>query len=293
MPDLAPAIDSTASAVDSIIEAARAAAPPEPLDLGYIYHRPRPDGGVDIIDLTTAEHLTRLDELAKHAGVAPERKTGVVNLTEHESLSKYVTEHAEQMASTLWADRDAGRITAVLNGHLAEDDSAGWGDHRAILTLRQTPAWRAWTAASGQLVDQQAFAEFLEDRAADVVEPDAATLIEVVTTIEATTGVAFKSAVRLQDGQTQLRYEETTDAKAGQAGQLTIPQRITLGIAPFEGIDPYRLTARLRYRLRDGRLTIGVVLDQPEDVLRAAFGDVIAAVETATDLTVMHGSPAR
>ena len=54
---------------------------------------------------------------------------------------------------------------------------------------------------------------------------------------------------------------------------------------------PYPVTARLRTRVRDGQLTIGVVLDQVDDVLRAAFGQVVAEVSTATDLVVLHGTP--
>ncbi|MCP5157727.1 MAG: DUF2303 family protein [Ectothiorhodospiraceae bacterium] len=39
--------------------------------------------------------------------------------------------------TTLWADRDHGRAIAVLNDHEASPDGeAGWGDHRATLTLR-------------------------------------------------------------------------------------------------------------------------------------------------------------
>lgn len=275
------------TAVDSIIEAARAGQPVGNLDLGQVYARQRADGGVDVVDLTTEQHMQALDRLARRFMDAPRRKIGRVALTEPGSFIGYVTKHYLEDATELYGDRKAGTITAVLNSDGV--DEAGWGDHRAILTLTPTDAWKAWTQASGQLVNQTEFAEFLEDRAPDVVEPDAATLIEIATTMQASTAVAWKSGVRLQDGTVQLGYEETSDATAGTRGHLAIPQTITLGIAPFEGLDPYRVTARLRYRMRDGRLTIGVVLDQADDVLKAAFGDIVDTVEVETDHSVWHG----
>lgn len=270
----------------TIAMAGRISTSPHQLDTLATYVVQTPTG-VQVVDLDTDEHRRR-------EGKAPKRKTGTFQLTEHASFSQYVNDHAVADGSTLWGDRDRGQIIAVLNDHATHslDDEPDWRDHRAVLTLRRTPAWEAWTKASGQMHDQAAFAEFLEDRAGDVVDPDPARLLEVATSIEATTGVAHKSAVRLDSGEVKVRYEETIDARAGQAGDLTIPSRIELALSPYEGMDPYRVTARFRYRLANGTLRLGVVLDRPEDVLRAAFADVIAAVETETGLTVLHGTPA-
>lgn len=280
-----PTIDTTdRTDTDAVIEAAHLARPHIDLDVGEVHALPDSMGGYRIVDLDT-------DDYRKRVGATPPRKTGAVAFTEHASLSRYVNHHGEPEATELWADRDAGRIIAVLNGHLAEDDTAGWGDHRATLTLRQTPPWREWTASSGHLVDQERFANFLEDHLGDIVDPDGAHLLEVATSIQANTGAAFKSAVRLDSGEVQFRYEETVDARAGRAGELTIPARITLALAPFEGVDPYKVEARVRYRVANGALTIGVVLDRPDDVLRAAFGDIVTQVEAITDQVVLYGTP--
>lgn len=268
-----------------IIEAARLGVIPTEFELGAIYGAIQADGSVKIIDLATDDHRKRLGEV-------PVRKTGHANLTEPTSFAHYIRAHAEPLRTALFADRDAGRIVALLNTHTADaDGEAGWGDHRATLTLRQTPGWAAWTQASGKLVDQIQFAEFLEDRAADVVDPDAARLLEIATSIEATTSAAMKSASRLDNGEVKLRYEETIDARAGQAGDLTIPSRIELALSPYEGMDPYKVTARFRYRLNNGSLRLGIVLDRPEDILRAAFGDVTGLIETTTSQVVLHGTP--
>lgn len=271
---------------DAIIEAARLGVELTDLTLGNLYAAPQADGSIRVIDLATDDHRKRL-------GQEPTRKTGTVALTEAPSFSHYLNDHKDDAATTLWADRDAGRIVAVLNDHVRENDEAGWGDHRATLTLRKTKAWQAWTQASGEFLNQATFAELLEDRSGDVVTPDHATLLEIAQSIEGTKDASFKSAGRDDNGEIKFRYEETVSARAGQAGQLSIPSRIELGIAPFEGMDPYKVSARFRYRVTgQGSILLGVVLDRPEDVLEAAFRAVAVDIETATGLSVMHGTPA-
>jgi uncharacterized protein YfdQ (DUF2303 family) len=271
---------------DSIIEAARLSTEATEATIGTVYLVPQANGDVKVIDLAT-------DDYRKRMGREPVRKSGTVKVSEAPSFSHYVNDHKDADATSLWADRDAGRIIAVLNGHVKDQDEAGWGDHRSVLDLRKSPAWLAWTAASGKMIPQAEFAEFLEDRAGDVVTPDHATLLEVATSIEGTKRAAYKSGVRLDNGEIQFRYEETVAAKAGQRGDLTIPSQIELGISPFDGMDPYKVSARFRYRIGDDLvLLLGVVLDRPEDVLRSAFSQVLQEVELATDLPVLHGTPA-
>ena len=275
---------ATAGDVPAIIEAARLGVEPVELELGSIYATVQADGTVRVIDLATEDHR-------KRQGQSPIRKTGHAHLTDHKSFTTYVGHHGEQLATELWADRDRGTIVAVLNGHLIETDGAGWGDHRATLTLTQTKAWKAWTSVSGRMMGQVEFAEFLEDHLIDVVDPTGAHLLEIAQSIEATKGVVMKSATRLDNGEVKVRYEEQVDAKAGQQGDLTIPSRIVLGIAPFEGLDPYRVEARLRYRLGNGQLSLAVLIDRPEDVLRSAFTAVTDEVAADLDLPILFGSP--
>lgn len=285
-------IDGTRHDTDAIIEAARLGVELTPLDLGGIYAAPQADGSAKVIDLATAEHLARLDLVAKRNDEAPARKTGHAQLTEAHSFGLYVNDHQQTGTTTLWGNRDRGSIVAVFNGHqTSAEGTAGWGDHRSTLTLQKTPEWEAWTRASGQMVDQEQFAEFLEDHVGEVREPDGAELLEVATSIQASIGATMKSAIRLDSGQVQVAYEESIEARAGKAGALTIPTRVVLALTPYEGGEPYKVEARFRYRLANGALKLGVVLDRPDDVLKAAFADVVKAVEDDTSCTVLMGTP--
>ena len=51
------------------------------------------------------------------------------------------------------------------------------------------------------------------------------------------------------------------------------------------------MTARLRYRITDGQLGLGYILDRPEVVQRSAFNDVRKAIDAATVIPSLLGQP--
>lgn len=264
-----------------IVRTAQEAASPRTLEPGVAYGVLIPGSE------NNAAHYEVVD--TERFLTAPSRKRGSVTFSTGASLEAYVNKHAIEGATEMFADVDNLRVVAVLNGHAKE--TTGWGDHRATLQLRHTPEWKRWAAKDGQLVDQVQFAEHIEQGLAEIVEPPAAEMLELAQTFQANTKVVFRSSNLLNNGQRQLQYEETMDAKAGEKGNLVIPPSFTIGVAPFEGADPYRISARLRFRIREGHLTIGYSLDRPDVVLRTAFDDVLTSLESATGMAVYHGTP--
>lgn len=263
-----------------IVDVATRAAEPKELDAGGLLHAVVvPDGGrIEIID--TERRLAEYQD-------RPRRKLGTISLTDPASLARYV-EHHKIEGTELYADWRAQRVTAVLNDHDAE---AGWGDHRAVLRLTPSPEWMKWTERDGQLGSQIDFAEHIEDCAPTIVDPSAADLLELAQSFHASTSVEFKSQNRLSDGQVQLRYEETITAKAGTTGQITIPPGFLIRLPVFDGSEPVEMAVRLRYRLRDGRLLIGYVLDGPDLVVREAVGQVVAGIESYCGVVALWGAP--
>lgn len=273
------------SDAQAIIETALESAEPKELDLEATYLTVVPEGAI-----------AEIHNLERYRS-QPSRKRGNVELHDAASLGKYVNEHDDKSGSTaLYADVYERRIVAVINGHAPAADGAdgepGWGDHCGRLQLRPTPEWLAWANLDGKLVDQVRFAEHIEDRLDDIRTPSGADVLELAKTFEAKVGVEFESAIVLESGQRQLTYKETIAARAGAAGQITIPKEITLGIKPFEGSDAYAIRARLRYRINAGALTIGIQLVKAEDVLRDAVNDTVATIESDTGLVAFSGTPA-
>lgn len=223
----------------------------------------------------------------------PERKRGERILHEHVSFADYVTGHTLP-GTHVYADVRTSTITAVLNDHDPQDAEGnvlpGWGDHRARLDLRHSHEWDTWVSADGCMIDQTKFAEHLEDNYLDIVDPDHATMLEIAQSIEATSSGQFESKQRLTDGQVALRYTEQVSASAGQKGDLTIPETFKIALRVYEGLDPVELTARLRYRIRNGQLAIGYKLERLDDVKDKAFSDVVDAIEQRLGRQLLRGA---
>lgn len=225
----------------------------------------------------------------------PGRKRGVARFRSASDFVQYVIDHGEDHRTSLWASLANRTVIAVLNGHekatLAGNGHAGWGDHRAMLTLPEGPEWAAWVARDGKLSSQAEFSDFIEDHVADIVEPAAATMLEIARRFDATKGLEFTSGQSPESGEIRLAYIETIAARAGSRGDLAIPETMQLGLAPFDGGDLYRVEARFRYRITDGKLQLGYRLTRPDLVLRTAFDEIVAAIAGAGE-PVFDGIPA-
>lgn len=267
----------------AIIDTAMTAAGPFSLDEEGRFHViTAPAGGIlKVLDL---------EAIANEAGLLPRpnRKWGAFTVFDAASFIAYVNRHGTD-DTEVWADERAMRVVAVINGHGGLADEAGHHDHALTLQLRPTAAWTAWTQKDRAMVSQTEFAEHIEDRLPDITEPNGATMLELAQSFSAKRNLTFESSKALSSGEVQLEYREQVEATAGKAGRLQIPQQFTLGIAPFEGSPAYKVTARLRYRIHDGRLTLGYALDRPEDVLEAAFGDVLGVLDEGIDPVILRG----
>lgn len=220
---------------------------------------------------------------------APERKTGTYRPSTVEAFLDYVeTQHMPE-SSTIWVHPTSGRVEAVIDDN---GDEPGYGQHRVVLQLTTTPEWDFWAASDKQMLTQEAFAEHIEGGLEEIVEPDAATMLEIAQSFHASSSATFRASTRLASGEQQLQYDEEVKAAAGASGELTVPTVILLAIAPFIGEDPYRLTARLRFRLNSGQLRLGYLLDRPESVQRDALEGVATKIAAKFNRTFVGEAPA-
>jgi uncharacterized protein YfdQ (DUF2303 family) len=255
----------------------------EPYDLhadtALIVARVRDDENLAVRDLE--QHLT-----------TPVRPRGTVTLHEHRDFAAYTNRLGDPAETTVWADVEQLRVTAVLNDHV-DHAAAGWRDHRVVLQLRRDKDWAAWLRLDGQLVDQATFAEHIENLVHTVSSPAAADMLEVSRTFQAKRHVNYSSATRLDSGDLQLSYEVDTTAKAGNKGQMEIPTEFLLGLPPFAGTDPVEIRVRLRYRVHDGgQLGIGYQILRPDLIEQAAFDLLLHQVEEDLDSPAVYAGTA-
>lgn len=219
---------------------------------------------------------------------APERKTGVYRPATVEAFLGYVDHQNLPDATTVWVHPTSGLVTAVLDDN---GDEPGYGQHRAVLQLNPTPEWLYWEGQDKQMVSQEQFAEHIEGGLEEIVTPDAADMLEIAQSFHAASSAAFRSSTRLATGEQRLQYDEEVKATAGATGELTVPTVILLAIAPFVGEERYKITARLRFRLNGGRLTLGYILDRPESIKRDALEGIAERIAAKFTRTYVGEAP--
>lgn len=279
------------AAITEVADLARRAADAQ-LDRRITVDTDDPDGSVLLVPKRDDEELVTVD--VERYLDNPRRARGSANVHDPMSFAALVTRHhgADVATTTLWADDQARTIAAVFNDHF-DHETPGWRDHTATLTVRVDPDWAAWTDRNGKLTSQVDFGEFIEDQLHTIVDPEPAVLLEVATTFTAKRNVDVESSTRLSSGDIEFAYRENTTAQAGRSQRIEVPQRFTIRVAPFVGVDPVEIVARLRYRIADGQFGIGYRLVRPDVAEREAFDRIQALVieQTPTGVELFRGTP--
>lgn len=231
-----------------------------------------------------------ITKAVEEAQPTPNRKRGTVQLKDIASLLIYAKDQQASAAGYFYADPDSRTITAVFNDH-RDLVMAGWRDHKATYKAEFTPEFAKWMGKDGVQMGQTEFAEFIEDNFADITEPAAQHMLEMATTIQAKTDINSASAKRLQNGQVQLQYTETIDARAGANGAMEIPKEFALGLRIFKNGGGYKLKARLKYRLHSGNVKFWYELDRPERAIEDAFGGYVEVLRDQSGYQVLLGTP--
>jgi len=232
-------------------------------------------------------------DLSRYANL-PNRASGSVALHDCVSFCAYVNAHklAQSVVYGFCNAQQGVGYCAVLNENAPS--GADWRDWRAVYNPPTSPEWQTWIKANGSRLSQQDFAEFIEQNAPDIFapaegDPNAARMLEVATTLQATTSAQFGSAIRLSNGATQFKYHEDITASAGN-GAFEIPEQFCIAIPVFQNGPTYCIHARLRFRLASGKVQFWYDLVRPHKVIEAAAADLTGEIKTATGLPFFNGN---
>ena len=219
-----------------------------------------------------------LEKMKEH----PSRIRQTVNLKTAEAFIEYAKRFGDEF-STIFADKDRRSFRAILDYHAqggsAEEHTASWNSHIANYSCPFSREWEAWSDRNNKKMDQLQFAEFLEDRAKDIVKPSGAELLDIALKFNVTRKSVFSSGIRLNSGEVQFQFSDQNEKK----DTVEVPEEFTIGLAPFHNGEPYEVKARLRYRINEGSLTIWYQLIEPEKVIEDAFNGVMTNVSEALE----------
>ena len=223
----------------------------------------------------------------------PERPRAVVQLRDAASFIRYYNDHKID-ASRIYARLDPALFLAVFDEF---DDKvpavdgtarqADWREFRAAFSVPASREWKLWTAADRKPMGQLSFAEFLQDNLPDVVQPAGADLLQLALNFEAAQTGTYVATQRLQDGSHNLQWR----ADNNSSGSVKLPEHITLQIPVFENEATSEMQARLKYRVKDGQLTLWYELVRPHKVLEAAFRSAWDRIAEGTQAVILLGSP--
>jgi len=249
-------------------------------------------------------------KLLEEYRTAPARRTGTARFVDLDSfilhVNRFKDEHSLVFANP---DRSNPALTAVLNYH--EKDATGaprFGDHRSAYAFPLSDEWKYWQQKHDEKLDQEDFAQVIEDRIDDVIEPGAAT--KTAKEFADEYGVTFATRARLielskglainvgrkvvnqrngQTGELRLQFEETHSDAGG--GALNVPDAVLLSIPVVRNGPLYQVPARLRYRVNGGVITWWFNLHRTDVVFEDAFKESCDKVLDRTQLNVLLGSP--
>lgn len=257
----------------------------------------RPTQGDGIIPFSTV--LTERDETKQvsleHLLTRPSIVRANVTVRDVESFVAYIEKYrsgSPEAKPAIFASvtEIGAEFTAILDYHHNGSATPEWGVHRCVFTCTETVEWTRWMRQNKQAMNQEVFARFIEDNAPDFVNPSSSWMQEMALTLEARQTGEFANAVRLQNGTFSLRYSETIDAKAGANGDQEIPATFEIGIAPFVGFAPWKVEARLRFKLSGGKLTFWYELVRPHKIIEEAAKEVIKSITAGVGMVPFRGN---
>lgn len=231
----------------------------------------------------------------------PRRTTGRISLTDSDSFIDYINRHKRTGSTGIYCLTDYQNskvsFTAVINDHIGGDEvmdsQPHWRDHLASYEPLKSIEWQRWNKNDKEPMAQNSFAMFIEENLRDIATvegmPTGQQLLEMALSFEANQDMRFKSAIRLQNGGVQMSFVQDDDSQT--LAKMQMFDKIAIGIPVFWNGEAYRIDARLRYRVRDGKLHFWYELIRPDKVIEDATKVLINTIREKTEVFFYFGNP--
>lgn len=176
-------------------------------------------------------------------------------------------------------------IVASIDYHMPGEPTRN--SHFCTYAPRYSEPWKRWHAVCKDPLKQVPFAELIEECRADIQEPAAALLLNIVRTFKANKKTDFDSVVYQTNGSVTLNYSESVQQQ-GQSGAL--PEVMQLGIPVYFRGQAFKIPVMVRYRVGNGGVTFDLKLDRADIIEDAAFGEILARIEKECEVKPYLGS---
>lgn len=237
--------------------------------------------------------------LADARAEKPRAITGTAVLTDIDSFIAHVNRF-KNPDSAVFADRAAVKLQAVYDYHLPSSKAssvgapgnARWRKHRATYACPLSRQWKLWIAHNEQPFGQEDFGTFIDDNMVDLASgvtgedfPAPASLLQMARNLVVRSKGTFERKLNPTTGEATLITKDEHEPESTK-----IYRAFLIGIPVFEGGDPYRVEARLRFSLASGRPQFSYSLFQWERHIEDAFGEICDNVRKGVELPVFFGT---
>lgn len=240
------------------------------------------NGGEPFVHVPEGTKLASLEEFM----IAPLRVKRKLQVRSLAAFKRYFNEFMEEECSRIYANESTVTITGILDDHHPGESGAQWCGHSVTYACPWSRQWEAWKANDRKKLGQVEFAEWLEDRVADVQEPMGGDLLDLCLQLRINRKSTYGSATTLASGETSFSY-----STENEAGTVEIPAMITLGIPVFHAGTLYEVKARFRYRLHEGALALWYELVEPAKYVEDAFTEVLEIIEAGCNVEPLEAIP--
>jgi uncharacterized protein YfdQ (DUF2303 family) len=253
--------------------------------------------------------IVSVKSLAEEWRTYPEHRRGVAKVGDVQSFNALVnrqkTEHSVVFSDSDWRKPS---LTAVIDYHSIDPaKQPDFGKHRVHYAFPFSDEWNVWLKHDGVVMDQEKFAEFVEERAPDMttlVEAESAhfarelqvprigtpiEIFELARGLEVNVGSKVSQNLKLQSGEARISFKEEHTGKDGEP--LRVPGAFALRIPLFFNQEPIDIPVRLRYRVHAGSVVWVYKLFRVDRLVAEAVTIAKQDVGEATGLPVYEGAP--
>lgn len=209
-------------------------------------------------------------ERQEKLGIVAKRLTGNTDVANVESFCNLCDREFVENTTVCFSDLDGSTFKTIFN-YAGPHGQFGWGDRSVTLRLKTTTKWDRWNNNNNVKLNQLRIADFFEANIDDIVEPEAAQVIEMVKALKVKKKASFTSVVDQNTGGTSIKFTEDVNGSAIK-GNIDFFGKFTIGITPFYGSSPYKVECNLRFNIDDdNRLSIFYTMINADLVKENAF----------------------
>lgn len=282
-----------------------------------------PDNMPVLLSIASGRKLVDASDMIDKRRDRPQRRRGTFTAQSLDSLIEWANRN-KSPHSALFLDRadTAPALTCIANYHPAGaaepgNEPAAFCDHRATYPFPLSRQWVAWTSRDGDTMTVPDFGEWLEDHAADLLDPTPAlcgtgepetnwerAALEVAAKLRGKFADSTRmlelgrdfavftdtgAAIKYDRASGQHRLEQSEEHRGKDGKPLSLPNMFLIRVPVFERGDQWPIVMRFLYRARGPALLYQ--MNDPERVLELAIDEAAAAAAKATELPLFEGLP--